>query len=366
MITFLYGACGSGKTTEVMERIRKDTENGIHTFLIVPDQEAVSAERLTLHTLPPASQLVLEVLSFSRLYNRVCREYGGLSYRYMTRPIRSLLMWKNLRELAPMLESYGTLAESDPSLADLMLSGIGECKSCGITPDMLEHAAAKLESGSPLAARLRDLALIYASFDRLTAEQYSDSADDLSRLYRVLSEHDFFAGTHVYIDSFTSFTAMEQKVIGRIFAQAEDTTVTIPLSAPDSEALDGESVRRSLDVLRHAALLCGKPCEQTLGKNRRATTPALVRLSEELWNPDTGTKEPLPNDGSVTAEVCATPYAEAEAAAGHVLELLRSGARCRDIVILMRDVNRYRGIIEPALEKNGIPLPFLPIWKAVI
>ncbi len=355
MITFLYGACGSGKTTEVMERIRKDTENGIHTFLIVPDQEAVSAERLTLHTLPPASQLILEVLSFSRLYNRVCREYGGLSYRYMTRPIRSLLMWKNLRELAPMLEAYGTLAESDPSLSDLMLSGIGECKSCGITPDMLEHTSAKLESGSPLAARLRDLALIYASFDRLTAEQYSDSADDLSRLYRVLSEHDFFAGTHVYIDSFTSFTAMEQKVIGRIFAQAEDTTVTIPLSAPDSEALDGESVRRSLDVLRHAALLCGKPCEQTLGKNRRATTPALVRLSEELWNPDTGAKERLPDDGSVTAEVCATPYAEAEAAAGHVLELLRSGARCRDIVILMRDVNRYRGIIEPALEKNGIP-----------
>ena len=114
MITFLYGACGSGKTTEVMERIRKDTENGIHTFLIVPDQEAVSAERLTLHTLPPASQLVLEVLSFSRLYNRVCREYGGLYYRYMTRPIRSLLMWKNLRELAPMLEVYGTHSESPP------------------------------------------------------------------------------------------------------------------------------------------------------------------------------------------------------------------------------------------------------------
>ena len=98
MITLIYGSYGSGKTTSILNSIREDTEKGIHTFLIIPEQDAVQTERRTLDLLPPTAQLHLEVLSFSRLYNRVCREYGGLSYRYITKPIRHLLMWQNLRE----------------------------------------------------------------------------------------------------------------------------------------------------------------------------------------------------------------------------------------------------------------------------
>ena len=104
MITFLYGGYGSGKTYEILQNIKRSTDVGRHTFLIVPEQEAVLAERLTLDALPPSAQLHLEVLSFSRLYNRVCREYGGLSYRYIKPSIRHLLMWQNLQELAPLLE----------------------------------------------------------------------------------------------------------------------------------------------------------------------------------------------------------------------------------------------------------------------
>ena len=109
MITFIYGNYGSGKTTRIFEKIKKSLENKRHVFLIVPEQEAVSAERMTLEAFPPSAQLEIEILNFSRLYNRVCREYGGLSYRYVTNPIRHLLMWQNLRELAPCLEEYGEL-----------------------------------------------------------------------------------------------------------------------------------------------------------------------------------------------------------------------------------------------------------------
>ncbi len=84
MINFLYGAYGSGKTTAVLNQIKRDTDRGTPTFLIVPEQEAVQSERATLFVLPSSAQLRLEVLSFSRLYNRLCREYGGISYRYIT------------------------------------------------------------------------------------------------------------------------------------------------------------------------------------------------------------------------------------------------------------------------------------------
>lgn len=359
MITFLFGTYGSGKTTSVLQSIKKDIAAGIHTFLIVPEQEALQAERMTLDALPPSAGLDLEVLNFSRLYNRVCREYGGLCYRYITPPIRHLLMWQNLRELSPLLESYRELSAEDESFSSVMLSAISELKACGIRADDLEKAAEKMPKNAPLCGRVNDLALIFASFDRLVSQNYSDSADDLSRLADVLKKEKFFAGTHVYIDSFTSFTAMEHKIIERIFAQAEQVTVTVPLPTPEYRDISTLSIERSLRTLTQSADRHGGHKTVTQSNPQRAQDPAITYLFENLWRMETpASKESVASDRAIVREICDTPYAEAEAAASHILELLRTGERCRDIVILMRNPEQYRGIIEPALEKNDIPYFF--------
>ena len=148
MIRFIYGEHGYGKTNRVLNFIKEDTEKGIHTFLIVPDQEALQAERLTLSNLPASSQLNLEVLSFSRLYNRVCREYGNICYSYITKPIRYLLMWKAFNELKGTLEIMGTATKKDIALEDLLISSINELKINGITKEMLEDTAEKLKNSA--------------------------------------------------------------------------------------------------------------------------------------------------------------------------------------------------------------------------
>ena len=359
-ITFLYGPYGSGKTTAILQSIKQDTDAGIHTFLIVPEQETVQTEHATLSLLPPSAQLDLEVLNFSRLYNRVCREYGNLSYRYITKPIRHLLMWQNLRELAPLLEEYTTLSDKDSAMNEIMLSALGECKASGITAAQLENTAKKLSSDNPLAKRLRDLALIFSSYDRLVSQNYSDSADDLSRLHKILQNERFFAGTHVYLDSFTSFTTVEHRVIEQIFAQAEQVTVTIPLSDPNCRDISTVGIRDSFTRLVRSADLHGGHKDVILHGNRRATEPALAYLAENIWRLDVSSdpEERISVNNSIRMEICDTPYAEAEAAAMHILELLRNGERCRDIVVLMRDPEKYRGIIEPAFDKNGISFFF--------
>ncbi|MBO5938970.1 MAG: exodeoxyribonuclease V subunit gamma [Clostridia bacterium] len=358
MITLIYGSYGCGKTTSVISSIQRDTAAGIHTFLIVPEQDAVQSERRTLDLLPASAQLTLEVLNFSRLYNRACREYGGLSYRYITNPIRHLLMWQNLRELAPLLTEYGALAQADPSsLCDMMLSALNECKANGITADQLEATAQKLSSDDPLRQRLLDLSLIFSAFDRLVSQNYSDSSDDLARLYETLKEHRFFAGANVYIDAFTSFTEMEHRIIERIFAQAENVTVTVPLSHPNANELGTESIRHSLTRLIRSAEMHGGYREVVLRKNYRTTSPTLAYLSENLWRMNVSESQAF-SDGSIRMEICDTPYAEVNAVAAHVLELLRSGERCRDIAVLMRDPEKYRGIIDTAFSKSEIPYFF--------
>lgn len=355
MTEIIYGSYGSGKTTEIFNQIKEATEKKKRCFLIIPDQEAVIFERLSLKILPPTSQLFIEILSFSRLYNRVCREYGGLCYSYVTKPMRSLLMYKTVKELAPLLNEYSRIS-SDTSLPDLMISTVSDLKMSGISAASLESAARKLPSESSLAKRLLDVSLIYSCFDNYVNEKYSDSADDLSRLRDILSEHDFFAGSCVFIDSFSSFTAVQQDIIDIMIKTADKLTVSVPITSIATDSISEQSVARSALRLRRSAEDLGELTETTLMGNKRSRSPAISYLAENLWRLDkTGQKGAPPVNGDIVCERCSNPYTEAQAVASHIRKLLCEGARCRDIVVVARDTEKYRGILEPALKNADIP-----------
>ena len=222
MIRFIFGAPGTGKTYRIFKLLKEDPDN---SFLIVPEQQTVVSERLALERLPFTAQLGFEVLNFTRLANRVFRLYGGLSYHYINPSMRSLFMWRTLRELSPMLEEYSRTG-GELSLTPLMLGAADELTACSVTPAMLESAALKLPDG-PLKRKLRDLSMIVSAYRGLVAESFDDRNEDLCKLADILDAHAFFRGTEVFIDSFTSFTALEYGIIERIFRQADNVTVTL-------------------------------------------------------------------------------------------------------------------------------------------
>ncbi len=356
MINFVYGRSAQAKSRHLMDMIAEDAASGIRSYLIVPEQFAVQSERLALRALQPSAQLTLEVLNFSRLYNRVCREYGGIEYNYITKPLRYTMMWENLRQLSPMLETYGQTVENDPSICDMMLAAVGEFKGCAISPSQLERAAGKLEHDHPLSKKLRDLALIYASFDNLVGHTFSDSADDISKLCDTLKEHDFFSEANVYIDAFSSFTAVEHEVIKEIFKQAKNVTVTVPLEFPREDTVFTGSILHSEAKLIKDAEAAGGHSDILIFDDT-CQDPAISFLADNLWSSSQKTEPPAKHD-SIHLYKCSSPYTEAEAAAACTLSLMREGYRCRDIVVLMRDAEAYRGIIEPAFERCGIPFYF--------
>ncbi len=361
MIRFIYGESGFGKTRTIIDMLKADAERGTRSFLIVPEQMAVSGERMLLDSLPTSAQLSCEVLNFSRLYNRVCREYGGLEYNYITAPAKHLLMWRTLHELAPILEHYELSGGKEISALELMLGAAQEFKANAILPHDLERACEKLSNQSPLSPKLRDISLIYSAYCALISESFSDSADDISKLADTLRAHNFFANCNVYIDSFTSFTAAEHKVIERIFAQAENVTVTIPLPSPRYESIYTASISASERRLIKSAEARGGYTADILSENKRARSPELSHLAKHLWElgvTPASEQTPSSNIPPVVFEQCSTPYAEAEAAARWCLEFMRHGVRCRDIAVIMRDAEKYRGIIEPAMEDCNIPFFF--------
>ncbi len=357
MINFIYGRSANAKLEHISKMIADDHKKGIRSFLIVPEQFSVHSERHMLRALPPSAQLTLEILNFSRLYDRVCRDYGGIEYNYATNPLKYAIMWQNLRELEPNLSVYRKLSADTGSLCDMMLSATGEFKSCGIKSNDLEKVAKAL-GNTPLAKKLLDLSLIYASYNALIENSFSDSADDVSKLYDKLLKHDFFSGANVYIDSFTSFTGVEYKIIEQIFKTAANITITIPLEAPRAEALYNKSIIDCEARLTKSAKKYGEINEITV-PSTIASADDIKYLADNLWSSSKETKKDKTYvSDSVHLVKCSSPYTEAEAAAATVLGLLREGKRCRDIVVLMRDADAYRGIIEPAFDKCDIPYHF--------
>ena len=355
MTTFVYGLSGCGKSAYVEGCIREDVAAGKRAFLIVPEQEVYSAERRLLSTLPQGAGLHFEILSFSRLAQKVFGMYGGIAAEPVSAAARSLYMWKTLRELSGMLEQYRNT--SDPALPALMLGAAEELRAAGLTPAQAEHACEKLNPSSPLYKKMRDIALVWACFENGLDNGFGgDPADNLTRLAAVLERHDFFADTQVYIDSFTSFTAPEYRVISQMLAQADNVTLTLCL--PDAKSIPvhmEEQANTRARIWRMCRELGQSPQSITLTNSIRTPSPALIALERKLWDfsakPTPKTGEQLPID----LYVCATPYAEAEAAALHVLALMQKGYAPGDIAITVRDVEAWRGILDRAMDKYGVP-----------
>lgn len=377
-VTFLYGRSGSGKTYTIAKRLRHSAADGVRSFLLVPEQQSHTAERRMLSLLPPRAQLTVEALSFTRLANRVFRQVGGLSYHYATGGVQALLMWRRLCELSPLLEEYGEQAQKNPALTEVMLSAVGELKGCSVSPARLERVADKLPQGSTLRKRLRDISLIYAAYQNELHERYDDASDDLARLCEVLRDHAFFAGSHVYIDDFTSFTAQEIDILRYIFRQAEQVTVALGCDGRGDTSLHLATLSDTATRLWQLASDCGCEIEEIrLRGNKRAQSPELAVLEAGLWQLEKDRVEiEVPTDvrGQVRLIHCADPYEEAEAAAALIESAVRGGARYRDFVVICRDAVQYEGILDAALEKVGIPafyaqktdLSSLPLIKLIL
>ena len=61
MIRFIFGPAGSGKSERVASLIAEDISHGKKAFLIVPEQEALTAERRMVSLLGASAQLDFEL-----------------------------------------------------------------------------------------------------------------------------------------------------------------------------------------------------------------------------------------------------------------------------------------------------------------
>ncbi|MBR3879281.1 MAG: PD-(D/E)XK nuclease family protein [Clostridia bacterium] len=360
MLKFLLGRSGSGKTKYILTEIEKRVKAGERTYLLVPEQQVYISECMLAY-LPPSSALCFEVISFSRLCELVFSRLGGLAERSAGKGARNLLMWQTLRELSPTLSQYkGTKVDS--SFTDIMLSLVDELHANGISAEECERISEKCEGGE-LGAKLSDVGVIYADFMRNIEERLGQAASDaenkLSRLASLLRHCDIFKDAAIFVDSFTSFTAEEHKVLEGLIECAESVTLSFTYErgsrAPHMESIS-DTVKRLTRFVREMGI---EHEDIYLDRYTRTDKRELVLLEENLWNFSVTDKNRPEVDkserGSIEMTVTANEYDEIWLAGLNILKERERGVKFSEMALIARDPESRKGMIDAIFEELGIP-----------
>ena len=122
-LKLIAGRAGAGKTSAVISqiaaRIGENPEKP--SFLIVPEQFTIQAERRLLEKIPGGGLLDNEVLSFRRMAYRVFSRFGGPANPVLHRAGRHMLLSHAFRLLSGRLSYYKACCDRPLSLIHLYI-----------------------------------------------------------------------------------------------------------------------------------------------------------------------------------------------------------------------------------------------------
>ena len=353
MLHILTGRAGSGKTTQVLRRMREAGERRPQ-LLLVPEQASFETERRFCRENGNQAGRYGEVLSFTRLENRVLSLGGGAAEPVLDAGGRLLVLYAALRSVQANLTVYA-MPSQKPAFLTSLLTTLDELKSYCITGEQLTQVGEETEGMD--GEKLRDLGLIFGAYEAMTARGALDPRDRLTRLAEKLRRFPFFQGQDVYLDGFTDFTPQQGLVLAELLRQAHSVTLALTYGEGAGEEAVFAPARKTLAWIKGLAAKVGCPVEEeALPAGEWERTPPLRHLEQALFAhpmpPYTG-----PWDGSIVVHELPSPREEVAWAAGEIRALVRQGrVRYRDIVVTARSMDPYWEQLEGVFAQYDIPL----------
>lgn len=352
MIEFVFGRQPSQKTEYVIEKMQEALDSNKRVVLIIPEQQALFWDTLCAERFAPECAFNIETVSFSRLCNSVFRRFGGIAGNYADEAHKTLFMWNAINSVRPGLTAFKSPEREDRYIS-LIRHARSELLLYGITPEEIVEAAEGMdESAGSLPDRLRDLALITSAYDSLLKEDFHDPEEMLDALDKTLSEHDFFGGTSVFIDSFYTLTPKEKNIVRHVFKTADDVLVTFGIAEEDRKKPEARFITEYMKDMARMANTLGLDIKKTSVTESRKDEFSF--LAKNLW--DYSAVPYSEKTDAVTVIKCADRYDEAALAAQRIKQLVSKGASFRDIACVSADFEMLRGIFDIELERQGIPV----------
>ena len=347
MLTILTGRAKTGKSNQILQRIRTLGDRG-KQILLVPEHASHQAEVDLCRVCGDTVSRHAEVLSFRRLGDRVLSLTGGIAQVTLDAGGKLLTLQKALMEVSPTLTVYRRPSRKAAFLQQ-MLALFDELRCYEVTPNQLYETAKGIEGVT--REKLQDLSVLYGAYEERLNRPGLDRRDRMSKLCDRLEESGYAVGKDIFIDGFTYFTAQECTVLRILLRQARSVTVAL-LGELDAQEEIFESTLKTAEQLRRLAKEAG--CVVEVQELKTEDGSALGHLERQFFG------ENLPYEGESSSAIrireCDTVFSEVEQTAADIRRLLADGrCRCRDITVAARSMADYESVIEVVFERYGIP-----------
>ncbi len=355
MLRLYLGRAGSGKTSYILNELKKAAEAGeAGNVLIVPEQYSHDCER-ALASMGDSVCLFAEVLSFTHLASRVFAETGGLADASLDAGGRVLAMSRAYMEASPKLKVYDVGFRRPDFIKDLLAS-YDELRAACLGADSLSEAANGADGA--LGDKLSDLALIFELFEAVKERSGADTRDILERLADGIGESSVGSMGRVFIDGFSDFTYQETRIIEGLIKKGADVTVALNCRELTDSDLTFRLTVKTAGRLLNMAKDAGSQMEIVHFPEKPGKDPALSYLEKSITDyaapayegPFDKEKGPIEviKAVSLTEECCA--------AAAKAIDIVRAGGRYRDIAVVSPDFEVYGPVVEGVFKKYGVPV----------
>ena len=339
--------------TPVVQAIGALHAQGEPCVLLVPEQFTLQAERELLDRLRLRGFFTIEVLSPTRLSQRVLAAVGADARAPLSQAGRRMAVSIALEKCEKKLLYYQSAARRQ-GFVEKLTSLIADMKRGNLSPDALQAYAQALPEGMR-RAKLCDLATVYATYEDTLAGRFGDSEDALRYLAQRLPESDLLLGRHVFVYGFDALPAQLTELLCAIGGQCAGLTVAL-LGAPET-APDGElyrPVRESVARFGEALRARGLSLQVTvLNPAPLAHAPAIRHLDAALFAyPD---QRFAGDQQAVFLSQHMSPYEEATYASRQIMRLCAEGMDIERIGLLYPDQNGYAFAVSAALTDSGLP-----------
>lgn len=357
MLNIYYARESTDKEKFIFENITPGS------FVIVPDQYTLEAERRAFRHMKVKGLPDIEILGFSRLGDKVLDAAGRDGRVLIDKYGRQMLLTGIILRQKENLEIYKGFEEKN-SFVEMVNNFISEVKQHGMNCEGLEAVAEGLDESSLLRKKLKDICCIFREYEKAIEGRYTDSEDYIDTIVSRIPEARFVAGRTIWIYGFDCFTPKNFDMIGELIRNAGDVNIVMTYDEGGNDAQIFEITGAVIAQLEKLAFDMGADLSvkaiEGYHKNRSV---AIEHLERQLYSLPA---EPVEDCGGITLVHAAGVYQEAETAALYIMELVRDkGLKYRDIAVICNGMDRMAPVITRVFERYDIPV-FIDVKRKIM
>ena len=280
-LELILGPAAGGKTTKLEEKICQiaQTDAQQPVIYIVPEQTTLKVQQRILKQMPGQSMLGTEILSFNRLAHRIFSETGMPQVKLLDDMGKCMVLYKLARDHKEELIYYGSSAGQKGFIGQLKLM-VTELFQYGMDDESLQTLIDQQPEDSILAAKLKDIALLWKYFKAYTGEQVIATEAVLDLLAQRLEKSAFVQDSYVFVDDFSGFTPQQYRILTTLALKSKGLTIALSITPEAYKAV--QSVQDWRELPKQLFFTTGKTVWKLQQMAREYQVPFKISWSMQI------------------------------------------------------------------------------------